>query len=151
MEKRLGPRLGLITPIVGTVSPNFSMLFANARTMQVWHPRGSHKMEVWTWVYVDKTAPPELKEAVRRTGVWSQRPAGNFEQDDMDNWQACTETCRGVVSCRFPLNMQMGLGNERFDEDLGAWANDFWISESNHRRFYQRWAQLMAANSWAEV
>jgi hypothetical protein len=43
----------------------------------------------------------------------------------------------------------MGLGHERFDHDLDAWASDFRMSESNHRRFYRRWAQLMEAESWA--
>jgi 3-phenylpropionate/trans-cinnamate dioxygenase alpha subunit len=45
----------------------------------------------------------------------------------------------------------MGLGHERFNEDLMAWASDWRMSESNHRHFYRRWAQLMATNSWAEV
>jgi hypothetical protein len=38
----------------------------------------------------------------------------------------------------------MGLGHEQFDEELGAWASDYRYSESNHRRFYRRWAQMMA-------
>jgi len=33
----------------------------------------------------------------------------------------------------------MGLGHERFDQDLNAWASNFRMSESNHRQFYQRW------------
>jgi hypothetical protein len=45
----------------------------------------------------------------------------------------------------------MGLGDERFDEALGAWASGYRYSESNHRRFYRRWAQLMAADSLAEI
>ena len=45
----------------------------------------------------------------------------------------------------------MGLGHERFDEDLQAWASDFRISENNLRHFYRRWAALMAARSWAEL
>ena len=69
----------------------------------------------------------------------------------MDHWQECTQTCRGIVSRRIKLNVQMGLGHERFDEDLQAWASDARFSESNHRAFYRRWAQLMAANSWAEL
>jgi hypothetical protein len=44
------------------------------------------------------------------------------------------------------LNLQMGLGQERFDEKLGAWTSDFCISESNHRHFYRRWAELMEAS-----
>jgi hypothetical protein len=37
----------------------------------------------------------------------------------------------------------MGLGHERFDEGLGALASDYRYSESNHRGFYRRWAELM--------
>ena len=58
----------------------------------------------------------------------------------MDNWQECTRTCGGVVSRRLAVNTQMGLGHERFDADLKAWASDFRLSESNHRQFYGRWA-----------
>jgi len=151
MEERLGPRLGLIKPVAGTVFPNFSMLRPTSRTLRVWHPRGPDKTEVWAWVYVDKAAPPEVKEAVRLAGVRVFGPSGTFEQDDMDNWQECTQTGRGVVARRYPLNYEMGLGHERFDEDLKAWASDYRFSESNHRQFYGRWAQLMAAGSWAEV
>jgi hypothetical protein len=45
----------------------------------------------------------------------------------------------------------MGLGHERFDESLKGWTSDFRISESNHRQFYGRWAQVMTATSWAEI
>ena len=149
--KRLGPRAGRMKPVAGTVFPNFSMLKPTSRTFRVWHPRGPEKTEVWAWVYVDKAAPPEVKEANRLAGIRVFGPAGVFEQDDMDNWQACTQTGRGVVARRYPLNYQMGLGHERYDDDLKASASEYRFSESNHRQFYQRWAQLMAAEKWAEI
>jgi phenylpropionate dioxygenase-like ring-hydroxylating dioxygenase large terminal subunit len=151
VEQRLGRRSRLVKPIVGTLFPNFSMLRPTSRTFRVWHPRGPDKTEVWAWVYVDKAAPPAVKEAIRLAGVRVFGPSGAFEQDDMDNWQECTQTGRGVVARRYPLNYQMGLGHERFDEELKAWASDFRVSESNHRQFYRRWAELMAAESWAAV
>jgi 3-phenylpropionate/trans-cinnamate dioxygenase subunit alpha len=151
VERRLGARIGLINPIVGTVFPNFSLLRAAAHTFRVWHPRGPGHIEIWSCIYVDKAAPAEIKEAMRLAGLRSFSPSGTFEQDDMDNWQECTQTCRGVVSRRMPLNTQMGLGHDRFDPALQAWASEYRLSENNHRHFYQRWAQLMAANSWAEV
>ncbi len=150
VEQRLGRRARLINPIVGTVFPNFSFLRATARTFRVWHPRGPDKTEVWSWVYVDAAAPAEVKEAIRLAGIRGFGPAGTFEQDDMDNWQECTRTCRGVVSRRYGLNTQMGLGHERDDEELQARASEFRMSESNHRQFYWRWAQLMAAERWPE-
>jgi 3-phenylpropionate/trans-cinnamate dioxygenase alpha subunit len=151
VEKRLGSRAGLINPIVGTMFPNFSMLRGTSRTFRVWHPRGPDKTEVWSWIFADKAAPPHVKEAIRLAGVRGFSPSGTFEQDDMDNWQECTLTCRGVASRRMELNQQMGLGHEHFDQDLGAWASDLRISESNHRLFYERWARLMRADSWTEL
>jgi phenylpropionate dioxygenase-like ring-hydroxylating dioxygenase large terminal subunit len=151
MQRRLGQRLRLGKPIVGTVFPNFSMLRPTSRTIRVWHPRGPDKTEVWAWVFVDKAAPLEVKKALRLAGARVFGPGGTFEQDDMDNWQGCTQTARGAVARRNFLSYEMGLGHERFDEDLGAWASDYRYSESNHRRFYRRWAQLMGADSWADI
>jgi 3-phenylpropionate/trans-cinnamate dioxygenase alpha subunit len=151
VEQRLGARSKLINPIVGTMFPNFSMLRATSRSFRVWHPRGPDKTEVWSWIFADKAAPPHVKQAIRLAGVRGFSPSGTFEQDDMDNWQECTRTCRGVVARRMVLNNQMGLGHDRFDEDLKASASDLRISESNHRQFYRHWARMMDAESWAEV
>lgn len=151
VDQRLGARYRKVKPIVGTVFPNFSMLRANSNTLRVWHPRGPSKIEVWAWAFVDKSAPAEIKDALRLAALRGFGPSGTFEQDDMDNWQGCTTSSQGVVARRYPVNMQMGLGHERFDEDLGAWASDYRFSESNHRHFYRRWAQVMAASSWSEI
>jgi 3-phenylpropionate/trans-cinnamate dioxygenase alpha subunit len=151
MARRLGSRLAKVKPIAGTVFPNFSMLRPTSRTIRVWHPRGPDKTEVWAWCYADKAAPAHVKEAIRVAGVRVFGPSGTFEQDDMDNWQGCTQTARGAVARRQALNYEMGLGHERFDEAFGAWASDHRYSESNHRRFYRRWAQLMASDSWADA
>ena len=151
VEARLGARSRLINPIVGTMFPNFSMLRATSRTFLVWHPRGPDKTEVWSWAFVDKAAPPEVKKAIRLAAVRGFSPSGTFEQDDMDNWQECTLTCRGEMSRRIPLNQQMGLGHDRFDAGLGGWASNFRMSESNHRQFYGHWAEMMAAEDWSAL
>jgi phenylpropionate dioxygenase-like ring-hydroxylating dioxygenase large terminal subunit len=148
MARRLGPRLNLVKPIVGTVFPNFSMLRPTSRTFRVWHPRGPEKTEVWAWVYADKAAPPEVKKAIRLAGARVFGPSGTFEQDDMDNWQGCTQTGRGAVARRHLLSYGMGLGHDRFDADLGVWRSDSRFSELNQRGFYRRWAQLMAGSGW---
>jgi phenylpropionate dioxygenase-like ring-hydroxylating dioxygenase large terminal subunit len=151
VERRLGPRAKLVNPIVGTLFPNFSMLRGTSRTLRVWQPRGPEKTEIWSWVVVDKAAPPGVKQAFRLSGVRGFSPAGTFEQDDMDNWQECTQTCRGPMARRVPVNTQMGLGHEHFDPALGAWVSDSGFSESNHRQFYRRWARLMTADNWAQA
>jgi phenylpropionate dioxygenase-like ring-hydroxylating dioxygenase large terminal subunit len=151
MRQRLGPRLDRVKPIAGTVFPNFSMLRPTSRTIRVWHPRGPDKTEVWAWVFVDKAAPPEVKKAIRLAGVHVFGPSGTFEQDDMDNWQGCTETARGAVGRRFSLCYEMGLGHEGFDAGLAARASDNRYSEMNHRGFYRHWARMMQGESWAEL
>ena len=148
---RLGPRAEQVSPIVATVFPNLSIIRSTSHSFRVWHPKGPGEIEIWSWVFVDKAAPPEVKDALRVNGLRGFGPSGTFEQDDMDNWQECTHTSRGVVSRRFDLNMQMGLGHEQYRPDLGGWASDFRLSESNHRQFYRRWAELMAAESWADL
>ena len=148
---RLGPRAEQVSPIVATVFPNLSIIRSTSHSFRVWHPKGPGEIEIWAWIFVDKAAPPEVKEALRVNGLRGFGPSGTFEQDDMDNWQECTHTSRGVVSRRFDLNMQMGLGHEQYRPDLGGWASDFRLSESNHRQFYRRWAELMAADSWGDL
>jgi len=148
---RLGPRAEQVSPIVGTVFPNLSIIRSTSHSFRVWHPKGPGEIEIWAWIFVDKAAPPQVKEALRLNGLRGFGPSGTFEQDDMDNWQECTHTSRGVVSRRFDLNMQMGLGHEQYRPDLGGLASDYRLSESNHRQFYRRWADLMAADQWQDL
>ena len=143
VRSRLGPRSDLIKPIVGTVFPHLSFL-AGFNTMRVWHPRGPDKTEIWSWLYCDKAAPEPVKDAIRLTSMRAFSPSGVFEQDDMDNWQAVTQSNRGVVSRRYSQNLQLGLGHDRYRPELEAWASDHGFSENAIRRFYGRWAQLMA-------
>ena len=121
------------------------------RVFRVWQPKGPGKIEIWSWVFVDKAAPAEVKEALRLTGIRGFSPSGTFEQDDMDNWQQCSQAAKGVVARRRQLNYQQGLGREGYDEELKAWTSDFRYSDSNHRQFYHRWGQLMAGGSWSEL
>src|SRR6516225_2307109 len=62
-------RMGSVSPVVGTLFPNFPLLRAGSRTFRVWHPRRGDKTEVWSWVYVDKAAPPHVKEAIGLAGI----------------------------------------------------------------------------------
>jgi phenylpropionate dioxygenase-like ring-hydroxylating dioxygenase large terminal subunit len=151
LERRLGARINLGNPVAATVFPNFSILRPTSRTIRVWHPRGADKTECWAFVYVDKAAPPEVKKAIRLAGARVFGPGGTFEQDDMDNWQGCTQTARGAVARRQMLNYEMGLGHERFDARFGASVSDYRYSEANHRGLYRRWAQLMTGAGWGDL
>ena len=45
----------------------------------------------------------------------------------------------------------MGVGHEGFNEDLMAWKSDYRFSEMNGRGFYNHWARMMDAESWADL
>ena len=96
-------------------------------------------------MYADTDAPDAVKDAVRLSSLRTFGPSGSLEQDDMDNWQECTATCQGYVSRQVPINVQMGMGHEGFDEELMARASDHRYSEINQRNFFRQWAALMAA------
>ena len=143
VDARLGPLGQTLNPIVGTIFPNFSIVRGSSRSFRVWHPKGPGKIEIWSWAFADRAAPPEVKEAVRLSAIRGFSPSGTFEQDDMDNWQECTQTSRGVIARRQMLNYQMGLGHETYNPDFGGVTSEFRFSDSNQRRFYQRWSHLM--------
>jgi len=99
--------------------------------------------------FTDAVALEKALEPAQTTHRWLEEipgftPYPRKRDDRSDNWQECTQTCRGVMSRRVPVSNQMGLGHERFDPALGAWTSDYGFSESNHRQFYGRWAELMA-------
>ena len=143
--QRMGERLRLIRPHAGTIFPNLSLLRSISRTFRLWQPKGPGKTEIQAAVYVDKAAPPEVKEAFRITAIRTFGPSGVFEQDDMDNWEGCS--IGGARAWSSPagtnINISMGLGHARYDEELGGVASDYRLSENNHRAFYCRWSQLM--------
>jgi phenylpropionate dioxygenase-like ring-hydroxylating dioxygenase large terminal subunit len=145
VEERLGPRYQECKPIVANLFPNLGLVRATTYTLRLWQPRGPFHTEVWASVFADKNAPQEVKDAIRRSSLRTFGPSGILEQDDMDNWQECTATCKGYVSKRIPLNLQMGLGHEGFDEELMARASDHRYSEINQRNFFRRWSELMTA------
>ena len=151
VEQRLGRRATTLQAIATLIFPQFGVLRANGDCFRVYHPLGPGSTLVYQWSFVDKAAPPEVKEALRLIAVQTTGLAGAFEVDDADNFQEATRTSGGEIARRYPLNLQMGLGHGRFDEDLQGWASDFRYSEANQRAFYKRWAQLMDASTWDDL
>ncbi|HXG36654.1 MAG TPA: RHO alpha subunit C-terminal catalytic domain-containing protein, partial [Dehalococcoidia bacterium] len=151
VRQRMGERSELSSPIVGTIFPNLSFIRTIAREFRVWHPRGPTSTEIWSWSLVDKAAPPEIKDAFRLAALRTFSPGGTFEQDDMENWQYCTDTSRIRALNNSPMNFQMGLKRERFREEFGALASDYIISETTQRGFYDFWGKIMAAEKWDQI
>ena len=149
-----GPSVAQVVPTgVGVIFPNFCFLDSQRiRTFRLAQPRGPHRMELHSWVVVDKALPEHLKRDIRRQYVMINGPGGVFEQDDVDNWTHCDESTRWPVAQHLPFNYQLGFGHDRpASEVLGAGLPGtvtMGYTEAALRSFYQRWLDVMLANSW---
>jgi len=141
-ERRLGSvRPNKIKAAHATVFPSMSYL-PQVQTLRVWHPKGPLRMEVWAWIFVDKAATPEVKEAFRLATLRNFGPGAMFEQEDGENWSQCSAAARGFISRNRQSNMQMSLGEERTDPDFPGRVTHVY-SEMNGRSFYRRWLELL--------
>lgn len=141
-EQRLGQaRAHRIKASHATVFPSLSYL-PQVQTLRVWHPKGPQRMEVWTWIFVDKAAPAEVKEAFRKATVRNFGPGAMFEQEDGENWSQCSAAARGYVSRHRRSNLQMSMGEETSDPEFPGRVTHVY-SEMNGRSFYRRWLELL--------
>ncbi|HXG35923.1 MAG TPA: aromatic ring-hydroxylating dioxygenase subunit alpha [Dehalococcoidia bacterium] len=143
IEQRLGARINLEQPVVATVFPNLSFIRTICRQLRVWHPRGPDKTEVWGFTFVDKAASPEVREAIRIGTLRTFTGGGVFDQDDSENWSQCTQVLHGLKTRELPMNYEMGLGREGYNEELGVPISESWVSENAHRSFYDMWSRMM--------
>lgn len=122
--------------------------------MRVMHPHGPMMTELWTYYFVDRDAPQEIKDAVLANEVLWTGPGGMTQSDDMENWYNLTQASKGPVARHIPYNYQMRLseppihGPTRFG--LPGLFTPL-LSDENHRRYYQRWAELMDAPTWDDL
>lgn len=137
--ERLGPVRSRMVFIAGSVFPNFGWV-PGSHTMRVYHPRGPEQMEVWSYCLVDKDAPREVKDAIRRDYVHRFGPSGMLEQDDGENWSQVSASSRSSLARTMEFNYQMGLGHERYHEDLPGLVGNA-TGELTHRSFYTRWSR----------
>ena len=140
-QRRVGPQLltkGL--PLVGNVFPNFSFVGPPLSSIRVWHPRGPGKTETWSWVFVDKNAPAEIKELTRLHSIRNASVSGVVEPDDLENWNQCFAASKTPAASRLDFNYQLGLGRETYDDELSAWVT-IDSSEGNQRGFYDEWSR----------
>lgn len=151
LRERLGDARvhGPMTTGHATVFPNFSYLPVNG-SIRVWHPKGPDEIEIWAWTVLDRSMPPEVREAQRLYNLRTFGPSGIFEQDDGENWSEIQAISRGWRTNTVPLNYQMGLGSET-DDGVHPGSTSALYSDSAGRRFYQRWAELMNTPAWHET
>jgi 3-phenylpropionate/trans-cinnamate dioxygenase alpha subunit len=129
--------------IVENIFPNLS-INSGRHMLRVWHPRGPGTTEMWSYCIVDKDASQEVKDALRLHLTQTFGPAGNFEQDDVNNWEHCTTTARGAVARRYPQNIMAGL-TDAPEAEVGRKLG------GRLRDLYTRWAVMMEARNWHGV
>lgn len=136
----------------GTIFPNMSFHEEQPRTVIVAHPVGAHETEFWRYYLVDRDAPDEVKDVLRRYFMSYSGPAGLTEQDDLENWSAATTASRSPVARLQRFNYQMGLGHSMPYADVPGcvWAGQL-HSEQNQLIWLKRWAEFMEGRSWDEL
>ena len=84
----------------GNIFPNAT--FGAQLGMAVWHPQGPSETEVWRWYFVDKDAPPEVRELWRHYSVLYSGPVGVTEQDDSEAWNYAQKASSGTIARATP-------------------------------------------------
>ncbi|MBW2269087.1 MAG: aromatic ring-hydroxylating dioxygenase subunit alpha [Deltaproteobacteria bacterium] len=139
-EERLGEVRKHVKIATCTTFPNLFLLGSNF-TFRVAHPRGPMKSELWSWVFVDREAPQEVKDAMRKFYTMTFGPGGMFEQDDGENWEGVTYGASGIEASAHPFHYGAGLDAGAHPELPGRVSTVY--SEHTQRNLYLRWQELM--------
>jgi len=156
-ERHLSPTqfafLKQMAHMPGTVFPNLSFLissitlkgqFISHTELLFWQPRGPDRIEVFSWLLVEKAAPPAWKELSRQAFIVSFGPSGMLAQDDAENFTAITRNTLGPVAGRLAFNYEMGLKATPLRDFPGPGeVYEGKVNEANARGFYRRWLELM--------
>ncbi|ADG07540.1 aromatic ring-hydroxylating oxygenase subunit alpha [Kyrpidia tusciae] len=133
-----------------TLFPNLSFLNAPGvpregrvvpyLTVRVWRPLGPDRMEIWSWLFVEKDAPEEFKKDSYKSYVLTFGTSGTLEQDDAENWSSITKVSKGMLAKRTPLNYSMGL--KKF-QPLSDWPGPGTAYPIDYTEYAQRhWWKL---------
>ena len=64
---------------------------------------------MWRVYFVDKEAPAEVRDFLRRYYMRYSGPGGMTEQDDMENWAYASQASEGQTARRYPYHYKAGL------------------------------------------
>ncbi|MEW9671251.1 aromatic ring-hydroxylating dioxygenase subunit alpha [Ammoniphilus sp. 3BR4] len=141
--------------MIGTIFPNLSFLISHTKikgqlisntSVRLWRPIDVDKMEVITWLLVEKNASDDWKQRSRESFVLTFSPSGIFEQDDTEVFTDITAAAVGPMPFlkQFAYNYTMGMHREPVNDFPGpgtVYADKF--SEANSRNFYRYWLDLL--------
>tara|TARA_B100001540_G_scaffold305048_1_gene315484 strand:- start:8 stop:1339 length:1332 start_codon:yes stop_codon:yes gene_type:complete len=145
VTERLGETRGQKMAIFHmNIFPNFSMNRGQGY-IRLWQPISADEAEVWSFVFVDKNMPQEIKDSYLTAKANIFSVAGGLEQDDSENAQACQMGLTGTVAETTKLNIMMGEDEIDKGDFEGPGQISTVYSEVALRAFYRRWKELMTA------
>lgn len=133
-----------------TIFPNFSFL-PGYFTFRTFQPKGPLATEIHAWTLVPKNMPDDIKDRFRRGSMRTFSPSGLLEMDDGENWEHSTTANAGWVTRNQRLCYAMAPAGEVDRDDLPGKVTAGQLSDANQRFFYKRWAEMMDAESWADI
>jgi hypothetical protein len=108
-------------------------------------------MEVWSWALVERDAPEDLRDRVRRSTILTFSDSGIFEADDAEVWPSMQRATRGTMGKRRSLAYPTFVGEKRPDdfptEGVG-WIFEGVSKDDNQWQYWVRWAEFMAGKAW---
>jgi phenylpropionate dioxygenase-like ring-hydroxylating dioxygenase large terminal subunit len=148
-KRRQGQKARLL-PFTGNLFPNTAYHGRQPRALCVWHPVSATQTEIWRFFLVDRDAPKEVKDLLRRFYMRYSGPAGMTEQDDMENWNYATSASRGTIARRYPYNYQQSLGTAT-DHGIVPGRVSTQMTEESARGFYRAWKGYLNGAGWDEL
>jgi len=133
-----------------TIFPNFAFL-PGYFTFRTFQPKGPTTTEIHAWTLVPKNMPEDIKDRFRRGSMRTFSPSGLLEMDDGENWEQSTSANAGWVTRNQKLCYAMAPKEEVERDDLPGIVTAGQLSDANQRLFYKRWAEMMDAESWADI
>jgi ethylbenzene dioxygenase alpha subunit len=133
-----------------TIFPNFAFL-PGYFTFRTFQPKGPLKTEIHAWTLVPKNMPAEIKDRLRRGSMRTFSPSGLLEMDDGENWEQSTLANAGYVTRNQKLCYAMAPQGSMADDGLPGVVTPGQLSDANQRLFYKRWAEMMDAETWADI
>ncbi|MDF1819627.1 MAG: aromatic ring-hydroxylating dioxygenase subunit alpha [Immundisolibacteraceae bacterium] len=152
MRERLGEMRAKIFGSLASAAmfPNISFL-PGLGTFRVWLPRGPRKMELRIWTIVNKNMPDHIKQLINKGTMLTFAPGGTLEMDDGENWEGNTQTNKGVITRQGKLHYGCGTASRIDHPEIPGIVHHGQYNDANQLAFYQRWADLMNADSWEDV
>jgi phenylpropionate dioxygenase-like ring-hydroxylating dioxygenase large terminal subunit len=149
-KERLG-RLAQVTELPH-IFPNIG---AVGRIFRIMHPQSPDASEMWSYILVDKNAPPEIKQQMVLDRQRISGPNGIQQKDDLENWYIQTRYSKGYTTrWRLRQNNQLGMSKPSVHGPSSFGLPGMfhpYPTDANYRYFFERWAQVMEAKSWDDM